>query len=234
MTLSAVEICNLALADVPAKRIVSLEDTSISAEACRREFTQAVEELMEMGEWGFATRRALLVQTPSTRLGYFNTAFAAPNDLAFPIRVVPADGEIMRGRSLDFDFEGGVIFTNGGAAALEYISKTPSFASMTAMFRRGLATVLASRVVMDITRDAGRKRELLQEAEVWRDRALARSLNMNSQQQTYGENFIPSSLKGHFEGGVGYGGGGSAPMTALPDYGGEGYDFVAYVDSLFN
>lgn len=234
MTLSAVEICNLALADVPAKRIVSLNDTSVSAEACRREFTQAVEELMEMGEWGFATRRAVLVATSEERDGYFSTSYAAPNDMAFPLRVVPADGAILRGRSLDFDFEAGVIWTAGGEVAVEYISKTPSFASMTAMFRRGLATVLASRVVMDITRDAGRKRELLQEAEVWRDRALARSLNSNAQQQTYGDNFIPSSLMGHFEGGgVASMGGRAYKPTSDPEYG-QSFDFAGYVDSLFD
>ena len=201
MTLSAVEICNLALADVPAKRIVSLEDTSISAEACRREFTQAVEELMEMGEWGFAVKRAPLVAVTNTRNGYWSYQYVAPNDMAFPVRVIPgadSDLSVMRGRSLDFDFEGASFWAVSEGVDLEYISKTPAYSAMTAMFRRGLATVLASRIVMDITRDAGRKRELLQEAEVWRDRALARNLNTNATQQTYGENFIPSSLRGHF------------------------------------
>ena len=122
--------------------------------------------------------------------------------MAFPIRVIPGSESglsVLRGRSLDFDFEGSSFWTVNDGVDLEYISLTPSYSSMTAMFRRGLATVLASRIVMDITRDAGRKRELLQEAEVWRDRALARSLNTNAQQQTYGDNFIPSSLRGHFE-----------------------------------
>lgn len=202
MTLSAVEICNLALADVPAKRIVSLNDTTVSAEACLREFSQAVEELMEMGEWGFAVKRAPLVSVANTRgNSFWQYQYVMPNDMAFPIRVIPgaeSDLSIMRGRSLDFDFDGGMVWTASDGVALEYITNTPSFSSMTAMFRRGLATVLASRIVMDITRDAGRKRELLQEAEVWRDRALARNLNSNAQQQTYGDNFIPSSLRGHF------------------------------------
>lgn len=231
MTLSAVEICNLALSEVPAKRIVSLDDTTIAAEACKREFTQAVEELMEMGDWGFARRRVILTATTDTRSGWAG-AFAAPNDLAFPIRVVPTDGAVMRGRSLLFDFADGLIWTQTDAAALEYITLTPAFSKMTAMFRRGLATVLASRVVMDITRDPGRKRELLQEAEVWRDRALARNLNANATQQVYGENFIPSSLRGHFAE-VEAGPGAPYKPSSDPEYG-QSFDFVAYVDSLFD
>lgn len=201
MTLSAVEICNLALADVPAKRIISMEDTTISAEACREQFSQAVEELMEMGEWGFATRRASLVGIPNVRDGFWSQAWAVPNDMAFPIRVLPGVGDavsVMPGRSLMFDFEGDTIWTQNEGVQIEYITRTPAFSQMTAMFRRGLATVLASRIVMPITRDRESKARLLQEAEVWRERALARNLNANAQQQTYGENFIPSSLRGHF------------------------------------
>lgn len=200
MTLSAVEICNLALADVPAKRINSLNDNTVAAEACREQFSQAVEELMEMGDWGFAKKRAVMTAVANDRSGGWAAAYAIPNDMAFPIAILPAEGGgIMRGRSREFDFSGATIWTGEGDVVLEYISNTPAFSSMTAMFRRGLATVLASRVVMSITRDPARKRELLQEAEVWRDRALARSLNANAQQQTYGDNFIPTSLMGYFE-----------------------------------
>lgn len=232
MTLSAVEICNLALSEVPAKRIVSMDDTTVAAEACKREFTQAVEELMEMGEWGFAKRRVILTATVDERPGWAG-AFAAPNDMAFPIRVVPAEGGgVMRGRSLSFDFADGLIWTQADAAALEYITLTPAFSKMTAMFRRGLATVLASRIVMDITREPGRKRELLQEAEVWRDRALARNLNANATQQVYGENFIPSSLRGHFDG-VEVGPGAPYKPSSDPEYG-QTWNGVAFVDSLFD
>lgn len=201
MTLSAVEICNLALANVPAKRIVSMNDTTVAAEACLREFSQAVEELMEMGEWGFAVKRAPLVPVVNTRDRPWTNQYVAPNDMAFPIRVLPEAGSevsLMKNRSLPFDFDGGEFWTFEEGAQIEYITNNPAFSKMTAMFRRGLATVLASRIVMDITKDPARKRELLQEAEVWRDRALARNLNSNAQQQTYGENFIPSSLRGHF------------------------------------
>lgn len=232
MTFSAVEICNMALSDVPAKRIVSLDDTTVAAEACKREFTQAVEELMEMGEWGFARRRAILTPLTDTRPGWAG-AFAQPNDMAFPIRIVPVEGgATLPGRSLPFDFADGVIWSHSDAVALEYVTKTPAFSKMTAMFRRGLATVLASRIVMDITRDPARKAELMQEAEVWRDRALARNLNANATQQTYGENFIPSSLRGYFES-PGVGPGAPYKPSSDPEYG-QSYDFAAYVDSLFD
>ena len=201
MTLSAVEICNLALAEIPAKRLVSLEDNTLAAETCREQFSQAVEELMEMGEWGFAVKRATLSAVTNTRDGTWEYQWAAPSDLAFPIRVLPGSDSgftVMQGRSLTFDFEGGTFWTQDEAVQLEYISNTPAYAAMTAMFRRGLAAVLASRIVMPITKDANRKQQLLQEAEVWRDRALARNLNANAQQQTYGDNFIPSSLRGYF------------------------------------
>lgn len=232
MTLSAVEICNLALDNVPAAPINSLNDNTIAAEACRRNFGQAVEELMEMGEWGFARRRAVLAEVANVRPGDWAAAYAAPNDMAFPLRLVPtAGGGRLQGRSLEFDFADGTLWTGEGEVALEYISRSPAFSAMTAMFRNALACVLASRIVMPILRDPQRKQALLQEAEVWRDRALARSLNANGQQQTYGENFIPSSLRGAAEGAPS--GGKPYRPSSDPEHG-AGFDFVTYVDSLFD
>lgn len=232
MTLSAVEICNLALDNVPAAPINSLNDNTIAAEACRRHFTQAVEELMEMGEWGFAIKRAVLSEIVNEREGDWDRAYAAPNDMAFPIRMRPSGGGgLLHGRSMEFDFSGGVLWASSGDVVLEYITRSPSFSSMTAMFRNALACVLASKIVMAIKRDRNEQAALLQQAEVWRDRALARSLNSNGQQQTYGDNFIPTALRGAFDD-VPAGGKPYRPSSD-PEYGGS-WNGAAFVDSLFD
>lgn len=200
MTLSAVQICNLALDELPAKQIVSLTDNTKSAEVCRRHFTQALEELMEMGEWGFATKRERLTAIPNDREGYWSNAYAMPNDLGFPLRVLPFDQAIgvFKNTSVEFDVEGSTIWAPMDGVVLEYVTLTPEFAKMRPMFRKALIATLASRLLMPILRDASRKNALLQEAEVWRERAQARDLAANATQNTYGDNFIPSALGGYF------------------------------------
>lgn len=203
MTLSAVAICNLALDELPAKPIVSLDDTTISAETCLRQFPQALGELMEDGEWNFGIRRVTLTAVTNTRTGFWRYQFQAPNDLAFPLRLVPADYAnigFVGGASIPdigtyFDFEGATVWANSEAVTLEYITTTPEFSGMSKKFERALALTLASRLVMPILRDPQRKTQLLQEAEVFRERALAKSVNRN--QNTYGDNFVPSSLRGY-------------------------------------
>lgn len=198
MTTSAIEICNLALSEIPAQPINSLNDNTIASEACRLHFTQAVEQLMEMGDWTFGKVTANLALVSSERPGW-QYGYALPNDMAFPISLKPQDSDMVSGTSLPFDFEGDVIWTNHEAVRLEYITRSPDFFRMTAMFKNALACVLASKLVMPIKRDRNAKQALLQEAEIWVGRALARSINANATQNTYGENFIPSALRGYFE-----------------------------------
>lgn len=238
MTLSAVALCNLAMDEIPAKQIVSLNDNTVSAEVCLRQFPQAMGEVMEAGKWDFGIRRVALTQVQNDRSAKWGYAYAVPNDVALPLSIQPPNTSgltLVEGRSLPFDFEGSVLWSNMEGAVLEYITRSPEYAGMSATFERAVALTLASRVVVKITGDAGKKRELLQEAEVFRSRALANSLNRNGTLNTYGDNFVPSALAG-YDFGLSDGGGGDPPVVSdqpvLAPSEPEAFDFAAYYNSL--
>lgn len=69
MATSAVDLCNQALSGVPAKHIVSLHDNTKAARECRTHFTQALEEVLESGEWSFQTKRVRLTQIVMPKSG---------------------------------------------------------------------------------------------------------------------------------------------------------------------
>lgn len=207
MPLSRVEIANLALDELPSREISSFEDESLQAQVCDRHYQQALDELLE-NPWNFARTRVTLVATTNTRSDAWPYAWAMPSNVAFPLGVEiiptaqagsvyldPAEpvsvvGDI-EGRALSYDFEGGKLYTRSSTARLVYIQTGPEIETFTAQFRRALVVLLASRIVMPILKDPQRKRELIQEAEVARDRALA--ADRNRTRQTYG-NFIPDAV----------------------------------------
>jgi len=213
---SAVAACNLALQELPHRKITSLLDNSLAAETCRDQLPQVLGELMEQGEWGFALKRATLSEITNDRTSSWGYAYATPNDMAMPLRVLPPEtpaGEsyLLEGQRLAttgwaypfepvlFDFEGSALWTGQREAVLEYVVTNPDYAKMSKRFIRLLALTLASRLAMPIKQDRQLKQDLLSEAELHRQRTFAGDLNRNPTQNTYGQNFIPSVLAGHFE-----------------------------------
>jgi len=203
VTLSAVKLCNLALSEIPADKIVSLDDNTIVAKECREQFAQVMGEVMEAGVWDFGRRRVRLTKIGEADSRYWKYRFQMPNDMAIPLSVNcwydGWAGEPFVGGSDEFSFSNGVLWALTDDVVLEYVTLDPAYSSMSKTFERAVALTLASRLAIPIKRDAAAKNRLMQEAEVFRDRALARSMNRNRNQNRYGDDFIPSALRGHFE-----------------------------------
>ncbi len=200
MTLSAVQICNLALDEIPASPLVSMDDTTVVAQICRRQFPQALGEVMEAGAWDFARKTVRLTRIGEATSPYWKYKFQMPTDMAMPLSVNAWFdgwiGEPFVTDSEEFSYSDGTVWAVSDDVVLEYITLNPAYARMSKTFERALALTLAARLAMPIKRDPAIKARLMQEAEVYRDRALARSLNKN--QNTYGDDFIPSALRGHY------------------------------------
>ena len=58
-----ISICNMALAEIVAAPIESLNERSLEARETGRYYNQALSSLLESHPWGFATRRATLAAT---------------------------------------------------------------------------------------------------------------------------------------------------------------------------
>ena len=90
---SATVICNLALAHLgDTATIASIDppDGSIQAEHCARFYPVARDAMLEMAQWGFATRRIALASVTNT-WSTWNYAYALPNNVLNIFAVIAPD-----------------------------------------------------------------------------------------------------------------------------------------------
>jgi hypothetical protein len=192
MGLSRLAIKNMALAEVPAKRIDAEDERSIEAEACEDNYRPALELLIDTIKPDFATRRVTLAAVTNDRSHEWAYGYALPSDMIVPVMILPFQASDIAGSSPDFPvagiargFEGrvpyriaeGMIYTNVAEAVLEFISADVSEAVFQPIFARALAFELASRIVMPIKKDRVRQGDLVKAAEAWRERAKAEDMN---------------------------------------------------------
>lgn len=138
---SEVAICNLALAEVGiGAGIVSLDEPSQAARACRRRYPHARDAVLRSYDWNFAARRAslpaLAAPPPFGRL----RAFPLPDDCLLVRRVVNAAGD-------DWEIEGRTILAD--APAPLHIAYTVRVANPTT-FDPLFVDVLATRLAADL------------------------------------------------------------------------------------
>jgi hypothetical protein len=203
-------ICNLALADVPDKPIASLQEVSLQARECLRQYAQCCGEMLEMRPWTFALARVTLAQVTNDRKLEWCFAYQTPNDCAFIGKVfqnydaeaastqsiipgtVPARQigsiENWRDHSPQRTFElgdNGVLYTDCPFAAMEYTRNAVSESVMRPQFVRALAALIASRIAMPLTKDMSRRNALTQIAEQLGQ--LAASNDRNRERETWGD-----------------------------------------------
>ena len=128
--MTEVDICNLALShlgDVANVESIDPPESSAQAEHCARYYPIARDELLEMHDWAFATRRAtlaLLASSPSTAWDY---AYAAPVDMLTAIAVQPAgaDDDVSAGARPASQFFSGPDMTGAGMPTpREFVTET--------------------------------------------------------------------------------------------------------------
>jgi hypothetical protein len=167
-TASDVDICNLALSHIgESAKVTSLDttiDTSAQARHCARFYPLAVDQLLEMHSWDFATRRTELV--PLSSDAYTRTewtyAYEAPVEMAGAIAVLAPDSANdaptqpfikeadAAGRTIIYtDVQNAVIRYN------RYVSNTRKFSRS---FVRALSWLLASDLAGPIVKGAEGKK----------------------------------------------------------------------------
>ena len=188
MTTAATTICNLALSQVPAGAITSLDEASVAGRACKLWYAPCVEELMAKASWQFAVKRAAMAAKINDRANEWTNAYAVPAYMAFPLQVLDATGT---GR-LDYEFSGSTIYTNAPEAWVEFVSTQDFTSAYDGLFRAALVALLASRVCVPITKNTKREAELVKASEVAIERAQAANFNLNPVRYM---NHIPDALQ---------------------------------------
>jgi hypothetical protein len=188
----SINLCNIALAEVRASQIVSLDDNSPEARACSVHYDDCLQLLLEAHDWGFAVKRATLaLLTLNDRSDEWLYAYAAPSEMAAAVRLAypgqtPISGVFYPWPYLwprppfvftDYVLDSGVIYTNAAGAVFDYIDRDVEEERMPATFKRALALDLASRLAITLLDDRAKKGDLIQQAEAAKRRAMAEDLN---------------------------------------------------------
>lgn len=189
---SDVDICNEALSHLGDSATVSSinpPEGSAQAEHCARFYPTALASLLELHQWGFANRRAVLaeVANPSTTWAY---AYSQPSDVVSLLSILASDAAddysapnrdsaqefstpytlspniggnyTPQNYSTEIDSSGGlIILTNQVNAVLRYTAMVADPTKFSPTFREALAWMLASKLAGPVLKgDAGRKAAL--------------------------------------------------------------------------
>ena len=147
---SAVDICNLALGrlgDAATVASINPPEGSAQAEHCERFYPIALNSLLELHDWKFATRSVTLslLDTESWNWAY---AYAMPSGLIKLLAVLPADAS-PDDEGHEYDTENtstgqGLILTDLEDATLRYIAPVTDTTKFPPLFVDALAWLLAS------------------------------------------------------------------------------------------
>jgi hypothetical protein len=195
-TTSDVTLANMALGLISeGKTITALDNPGHNPQVIRRWYKPVVARLLEMHHWGLATKRSALVQEAvNLRSSEWLYAYAAPEDMAFPVGMVLANGTssvsyyrglagliaLSYGKPI-FQFHNNVIYTNV-EGDLEYVSYDITEADFNATFADIVVLMLASRLAREIPKDVDLADELQDKATTAINLAITQNFNTGGQQ----------------------------------------------------
>jgi hypothetical protein len=212
MPADSLDICNKALAKIVAKPIADMDENSLEARECRRFYPQVISNMLEgPHEWGFSTQRVTLATVTNDRPDEWLYAYQLPSNCASPIRVLPnfdglgiavpvplpgqpyaeAWAAIIADFQAEYILDGEIIYTNEVNATLEYIVNDITGLRVSQLFIQAVILKLASELAMPVKKDSAREKDLLTQAEIAEQRAIAD--DRNREPASYG-NYIPENI----------------------------------------
>lgn len=149
---SKTELCNLALAELGARRINSYEsDSSVEATACRLHLERILSGLLRRHQWSFAIARAALSAGAGDAPTGWSKAWALPADL---VRLIDLPTEDPRNPWREYAIEGRTLLTSGlEEVEIRYVSNAVPPAEWDDLFIDAAALLLASRIANTVTQN---------------------------------------------------------------------------------
>jgi len=187
---SAVAIANMALGMVSiSKTLSTLDDAGINAQAVRRWYKPIVARLLEMHHWGLATKSEPLISVTNIQGNRWQYAYATPTDMAFPVGFTLGSGvssvsyyrglagllAMAYGKPI-FQYHNGLIHTNI-LGDLEYVSYDITEEDFNATFTNIVVLMLASRLALELPKDADLADNLAKQAQSEINIAITQNLN---------------------------------------------------------
>lgn len=159
---NAVEICNLALSflgDRATVASINPPEQTAQAQMCATYYPIARSALLEMHDWSFATKRAILARLDDEDDSGWNGVYQLPSDTMHVIRVKPygTENPLVRDgvqypffetnpTDCRFDVLGRKLYTNAENPVAHYVSSEVSEGAFTPTFVTALAYYLAGQI----------------------------------------------------------------------------------------
>lgn len=150
---SVVQICNMALSHIGEDGVVtaiSPPDGSAEAGHCARFYGIARNDILEMHEWSFATKRATLAGLTNDSAAWAYK-FAMPADCLKARKLLP-EGATAELEGIDYEIESEALYCNDAVPTLIYTKLLTDTTKFSSMFTSALSYKLASYIAGPITK----------------------------------------------------------------------------------
>jgi hypothetical protein len=158
---SVVFICNLALTNLAKPTIVSIDEASAEAAACKQYYAHVRDVMLQTYPWRFAAKTEALAELTNAKEGRWGYAYQRPSDCLKVRRVsdqaladyLPSDGSLIVAGGYAHAIEGDVIYCDVSPAYLTYTYRLTDPTKFSPAFTEALGWHLAVRLAMPLTRD---------------------------------------------------------------------------------
>jgi hypothetical protein len=168
MVSAEVDICNMALIRVGAKRIISLDDDTKAALLCKQYYEQTRDEVLREHEWNCATERASLARLSEAPAYGFEYAYQLPAS-PFCLKVIEMESQDY----WPYKVEGRKLLTDNEECNIRYTKKMENPAEMDSYLVECIALRLATHLCESLSADANKTQALLGEYLVALQKAVA-------------------------------------------------------------
>lgn len=213
MPADQLDIFNRAVGRIAAAPVADVDEDSLAARECRRFYPSVIANALEAPQdWSWAKQRVLLATVVNDRPAEWAYAYQLPSNCASPIRVIP--DLLALGVSVPVPLPGqpyaeawayfaipdietpyvmdsSVIYSNEQNATLEYVVNDITNLRVSELVIKALALDLAAEIAIPVKKDSALRKDILSEAEVAWERAIAD--DRNRQPQT-SEEYLPETI----------------------------------------
>jgi hypothetical protein len=158
--MNATSICNLALGEIGAAAITSLDEASQEARVCKRFYDQTRDEALRGHHWNFATKRSKLTRLVDNPVFGWTFQYQLPSDFLRARSWNNRDVWVGAGINY-FQIEQDRLLSNDEESNLRYIFRQEDTTKFDPLFINALSVLLASKIASAITGSVNLTQQLL-------------------------------------------------------------------------
>lgn len=153
---SKIEIINLALTNLGAELVISLDEETELVSRVNNIYELTKKSVLESHPWGFASKRIQLAPSINKPAFEFDNAFPLPSDFLRVISLYPEEYQIK------YTIESGHILANESVLNLKYVYNVSEESKFTSIFSHCFAARLAHELCQYVTGSSAKSQELWQ------------------------------------------------------------------------